>query len=72
MVKFDLYPNDKYDKWFEVTSPHIRLPAAPAPPTAAAAATPAADVEKKTPSKEDKIKAEIKSPVCYVLKLRRV
>ena len=61
MVKFDLYPNDKYDKWFEVTSQHIRLPAAPAPP--APASTPAEDAEKKTPSKEDKIKAEIKSPV---------
>lgn len=65
MVKFDLYPNDKYDKWFEVTSSHIRLPATPAPsPTVAApASAPATETEKKTPSKEDKIKAEIKSPV---------
>ena len=69
MVKFDLYPNDKYDKWFEVSSPNIRLPAAAAAaPPAAAAAVPAAGGDAdKTPSK-DKIKAEIKSPVITIKK----
>ena len=68
MVKFDLYPNDKYDKWFEVSSPHIRLPSSSAgnssttAPSSSSSSSPAADADKKTPSKE-KIKAEIKSPV---------
>ena len=71
MVKFDLYPNDKYDKWFEVSSPNIRLPAAAAAaPPAAAAAVPAANGDAdKTPSK-DKIKAEIKSPVIVIKKTK--